>query len=222
PFHWELEFPEVFYEDNGTKRERGGFDAILANPPWDLIMANSLEFFSTYDPGFRELERTKAIGRQKQILEDVQIDEAWHKHTKKVEAQVDYISNSEVYNYQTVAINGKRTRGHVNTFKLFLERSFTILRSNGKCGIIIPGALYTDQGCTGLREVLLLESQISHLYCFENRNRIFPIHRSFKFILLDFEKKQPVEVFEAAFMLQNLDVLAVPERVSINIPIHLI
>ena len=28
PFHWEIEFPEVF------ARENGGFDAIVGNPPF--------------------------------------------------------------------------------------------------------------------------------------------------------------------------------------------
>ncbi|MGD0337501.1 MAG: TaqI-like C-terminal specificity domain-containing protein [Bacteroidota bacterium] len=32
-FHWELEFPEIFYE-KGRKKENGGFDAIVGNPPY--------------------------------------------------------------------------------------------------------------------------------------------------------------------------------------------
>src|SRR6185369_12280040 len=31
-FHWELEFPEVFFD-----KERPGFDVVLGNPPWDKI-----------------------------------------------------------------------------------------------------------------------------------------------------------------------------------------
>ncbi|MBI3413730.1 MAG: N-6 DNA methylase [Verrucomicrobia bacterium] len=33
-FHWELEFPEVFFNEDGTPRERPGFDAIIGNPPY--------------------------------------------------------------------------------------------------------------------------------------------------------------------------------------------
>src|SRR5579859_5298626 len=32
-FHWELEFPEVFY-DQTERREDGGFDAVVGNPPY--------------------------------------------------------------------------------------------------------------------------------------------------------------------------------------------
>jgi hypothetical protein len=40
-FHWELEFPEVFFDDRGARLWRGGFDAVLGNPPWDMIRADS-------------------------------------------------------------------------------------------------------------------------------------------------------------------------------------
>jgi tRNA1(Val) A37 N6-methylase TrmN6 len=33
-FHWKLEFPEVFYEDTGSKSSNPGFDAIIGNPPY--------------------------------------------------------------------------------------------------------------------------------------------------------------------------------------------
>ena len=33
-FHWELEFPEVFFGDDGEKREDAGFDAVVGNPPY--------------------------------------------------------------------------------------------------------------------------------------------------------------------------------------------
>ncbi len=34
-FHWELAFPEVFYDANGhSLGERAGFDAVIANPPY--------------------------------------------------------------------------------------------------------------------------------------------------------------------------------------------
>ncbi len=36
PFHWELEFPEVFFSDKG-RRTDAGFDAIIGNPPYDVL-----------------------------------------------------------------------------------------------------------------------------------------------------------------------------------------
>jgi hypothetical protein len=40
-FHWTLEFPEVFYDEGGQPRADAGFDAVLGNPPWDMVRADS-------------------------------------------------------------------------------------------------------------------------------------------------------------------------------------
>jgi hypothetical protein len=40
-FHWELEFPEVFFDADGSRRARAGFDAVIGNPPWDMIRADA-------------------------------------------------------------------------------------------------------------------------------------------------------------------------------------
>ena len=40
-FHWELEFPEVFFDRQGRRNPDGGFDAVIGNPPWDALRADS-------------------------------------------------------------------------------------------------------------------------------------------------------------------------------------
>ncbi len=51
-FHWELEFPEVFFTPDGHRDPEGGFDAVIGNPPWDVLRA---------DTGTRaERDRTRA------------------------------------------------------------------------------------------------------------------------------------------------------------------
>jgi hypothetical protein len=42
-FHWTLEFPEVYFDDAGQPLADGGFDAVLANPPWDMLRGSELE-----------------------------------------------------------------------------------------------------------------------------------------------------------------------------------
>jgi len=36
-FHWELEFPEVFFDSDGSRLGRPGFDAVIGNPPWEVV-----------------------------------------------------------------------------------------------------------------------------------------------------------------------------------------
>jgi Alw26I/Eco31I/Esp3I family type II restriction m6 adenine DNA methyltransferase len=36
-FHFELSFPEVFFNENGSPKENPGFDCVIGNPPYDVI-----------------------------------------------------------------------------------------------------------------------------------------------------------------------------------------
>jgi len=42
-FHWELEFPEVFFSEDGSHKENAGFDAVIGNPPY----VNAIELNKT-------------------------------------------------------------------------------------------------------------------------------------------------------------------------------
>jgi type I restriction-modification system DNA methylase subunit len=46
-FHWELEFPEVFYDEQGNRKNSAGFDAVIGNPPYDVLEKERL---GTEDP----------------------------------------------------------------------------------------------------------------------------------------------------------------------------
>jgi len=41
--HWPLTFPEVFVAEDGQPLPDGGFDAIVGNPPWDMVRGDSGE-----------------------------------------------------------------------------------------------------------------------------------------------------------------------------------
>lgn len=42
-FHWELEFPEVFFNADGSPRDLPGFNAVIGNPPYDVISGKEQE-----------------------------------------------------------------------------------------------------------------------------------------------------------------------------------
>ena len=43
PFHWHLEFPDVYYGEDGIPLVGGGFDAVLGNPPYVSTHTSSAE-----------------------------------------------------------------------------------------------------------------------------------------------------------------------------------
>jgi hypothetical protein len=70
--HWELEFADVFTGPDA------GFDAVVGNPPWEILKPNSKEFFSNHDPLFRAYGKQQALAVQKALFEDnPAIETAW-------------------------------------------------------------------------------------------------------------------------------------------------
>jgi hypothetical protein len=93
------------------------------------------------------------------------------------------------FKHQSAVVGGKKTGSDINLYKLFVERSFHLLRAGGHCGIVIPSGIYTDLGAKGLRDLLFGHTQIEGLFCFENRKTIFEgVDSRFKFVVLTFEK----------------------------------
>ena len=45
PFNWEIEFPEVFYDDNGETKSNAGFDVVVGNPPYITLALGKRQKF---------------------------------------------------------------------------------------------------------------------------------------------------------------------------------
>jgi hypothetical protein len=145
-FHWELEFPEVFFGTDGSRLRTPGFDAVLGNPPWDMIRA---------DAGSAD---DRAKSRR----------DAGH--------VVRFTRDAGVYAAQS--------DGHANRYQLFVERAIALARAGGRIALVLPSGLTADHGSAPLRRLLFSRCDVDALVGFENRQRIFPIHRSVRFVLL--------------------------------------
>lgn len=219
PFHWGFEFDEVI-------NQNGGFDAILTNPPWEIFKPNSKEFFQEFSDlvtkkkmSIHEFEKA-----QVKLLRDPEIQEAWLEYLNSYPHVSAYFRSARQYKNQISIVNGKKVGSDINLYKLFTEQCFNLLRKGGYCGIVIPSGIYTDLGATQLRQMLFTESEITGLFCFENRKEIFEgVHRSYKFLLLSFEKGGLTTAFPAAFMRLDADELQdFPQEGAINISVELI
>jgi hypothetical protein len=146
PFHWTLEFPEAFHLSSGAPSHDRGFDAIVGNPPWEMLRGDR------GDDAARTEARTNAA------------------------MLTAFSRNSGLYRLQG--------DGHPNSYQLFLERMLTLLGRGGRLGVILPWGLAVDHGAARLRRMLLDRTSIDTLISIDNRDRLFPIHRSFRFLLL--------------------------------------
>lgn len=93
----------------------------------------------------------------------------------------------------------------INTYKLFTEQAHGLLRTSGRLGFIVPSGLYSDKGSAGLRSLFLDHCRWEWCFGFENREGIFDIHRSFKFIALLVEKGGTTAAIRTAFMRRSVD-----------------
>ena len=95
--------------------------------------------------------------------------------------------------------------GKPYTHKMFVELGYSLLRAGGQLGLIVPSSLCSDKGTGELRRLLLEQGKWRWLFGFENRNKLFDIHRSFKFCVAIAEKGGQTEAMRAAFMQCDLE-----------------
>ncbi len=184
PFHWGYVFDDIV-------QKRGGFDIVLANPPWEVFKPQAKEFFAEHSSLVNKNKMTiEAFEKeQHQLLKDLEVRAAWLNYENRFPHMNAWFRAAPDYKHQSAVVHGKKVGSDINLYKLFVERSFHLLRPGGHCGIVIPSSIYTDLGAKGLRDLLFEQTQIEGLFCFENRKTIFEgVHRSFKFVVLTFEK----------------------------------
>lgn len=195
PFHWGYEFDEVM-------NERGGFDAIIANPPWETLKPDAKEFFADHSNLVSKKNMTVKDFEKEQarLLQDADILGAWQAYLSRFPHQSEYFRAAPQFQHQSAVVGGKRTGTDINLYKLFVEQSFNLLRPGGQCGIVVPSGIYTDMGATALRKLLFEQAQVRSMLSVSNERYLFEgIHHSFRYVFLTFEKGGRTDGFDAAF-----------------------
>ncbi|MEH2328656.1 Eco57I restriction-modification methylase domain-containing protein [Nostoc sp.] len=218
PFHWSYHFNEVL--------ERGGFDAIITNPPWEIFKPQAKEFFAQHNElvtknkmDIKDFEK-----EQNKLLQNPIIASTWLEYQSKYPYVSAYYRSSEQYKNQISIVNGKKAGTDINLYKLFTEQCFNLLRSGGECGIVIPSGIYTDLGTKQLREMLFSQTKVTGLFCLENRKIIFEeVDSRFKFVVLTFEKDSTTTEFPSAFMRLDVQELQMfPSEDSLQISVDMV
>jgi hypothetical protein len=110
-------------------------------------------------------------------------------YVKEQRAHADALLSGGVFVCQRCKVAGKTTGGDPDLFRFFAERAHAILGQAGRAGLLLPAALLTTEGCTGLRRLLIENGRVDTICRFDNERRLFPgtDHR-YRFILLVFQK----------------------------------
>ncbi|MFM7424054.1 MAG: Eco57I restriction-modification methylase domain-containing protein [Elainella sp.] len=209
PFHWGYHFDRVM--------ARGGFDAIIANPPWEVFKPNAREFFIQHNKlvSKSKMDIKQFEKEQEKLLTDPKIAGAWLAYQSQFPCVSIYYRSAEQYKNQISIVNGKKAGTDINLYKLFLEQCFNLLRSEGDCGIILPTGIYTDLGAKQLREMLFSRTKITDLFGLSNERFIFDaVDHRFKICLVTFEKGGKTEAFQSAFRIDPREAIR-PENLAI-------
>ena len=90
----------------------------------------------------------------------------------------------------------------INTYKMFLEQAYVLLRARGELAILTPSGIYTDKGARGLRALLLDAATWRSVYSFQNERFVFGmVHHGFKVAILHASKVGRTEVLRTRFRL---------------------
>jgi hypothetical protein len=200
-FHWHLEFPKVFFKEDG-------FDCLLGNPPWDKIEIEEREFFAVSAP---EIASKDTQSKRRELISELEdtnpeLYKKYQQRVKRIESRTRFAKESGRFK-----LTGK---GHLNTYALFAELALDHINVQGRSGVIIPTGITTDYYTQDYFQKIVDEGNLISLFDFENRKVFFPdIHSSFKFSLLTLGGGDvSVDEFELGFYLTDLDQLYQDER----------
>lgn len=177
--HWHLAFPAIF--------KNGGFDCILANPPWDRVKLQEKEFFAARDPDIANApnanERKKLIARLALPREqggNPYLLAAFEAARRRAEVASVFLHDGGRFVLANV--------GDINLYSIFTEVVMRLRHSKGRAGIVVPTGICTDDSNKGIFQNMVRTRVLHSLYDFENAasgKKIFEaVHPQYRFSLL--------------------------------------
>ncbi|WP_223276393.1 hypothetical protein [Sphingomonas daechungensis] len=177
--------------------ERGGFDLVLGNPPWEVVQLGEQEYFESRVP---EIAEMKGAARKAAIAaletEHPEIFDEFARDKRTFDAMNEFARASGRFDLTA--------RGKVNTYGLFAEHFLNLTREGGRAGLIVPTGIATDATTAPFFGHLVDCQRLVSLHSFENEEFIFPsVHHSTRFALLTLGSN--TEGAEFAFFLRQVE-----------------
>ena len=204
--NWQVAFPGV-WSDWGSYGRNGGFDAVVGNPPWDRMKLQQVEWFAACRP---EIARTLRAADRKRMVTALRADgdplsSDFERANERVNSAFRVSRTGGDYPYLS--------RGDVNLYSLFVERSMSLVSSDGVVGLLTPSGIASDKTAAPFFRSIATRGRLRALYDFENRRTFFPdVHASFKFCVFVANQQPLSEPAHCAYHLHDVSELTNPER----------
>ena len=173
PVHFPVKFPEVL------AGERGGFDCILGNPPYDKVRHEPQQFWVKRFPGLRSLPAKQQDLKIESLRLLMPTDAAIELREMAVRERMQQLA-AVSFSFQ-----GKGQHGHHDLAKMFVERALTLLSPAGCLGYVLPRTALVIGGWTDIRKALV---HVGSLEIIQARNKtgwLFEdVHNQLMFALL--------------------------------------
>ena len=198
-FHWCVEFPEVFAANKG-------FDVMCGNPPWDKLQMEEDKWFAGKDEDI--VKAANQADRKKKIAKlQTSAPKLFEEYTitcNILTSQSNFIKNSGRFPLTAV--------GKLELSSLFAELCLSF--SKEAWGLVLPTGIAVNDSNKYFFSKLIEENRLISLYSFENEEKLFEIHHSFKFCLLTCcSQKDTAHPVSGGFYLRRVDHLLDPRRI---------
>lgn len=198
-FHWPIEFAAVL--------ERGGFDVVVGNPPWERVKLQEKEFFAERSPA---IAAARNAAERKRMIVALQVTDPplWQSFQgalRRSDGESHLLRNSGRY-----PLAG---RGDINTYAVFAELMRSVISPRGRQGVILPTGIATDDTTKFFFGDLVERRALVSLLSFENEEFVFPaIHHATKFCLLTVAGSVRREPADLVFFARQVADLADTDR----------
>ena len=162
--NWQISFPGV-WDNWASKGREGGFDAVVGNPPWDRFEFEELPWFAARDAAIAneplKTRRRSMIAALKESRPDLFDD------FNRAQAR----QNTAAKIVRTGGAYTDLNSGKLNIYKMFVERSLSLIKPNGLVGLLTPIGIGTDHNVTTFLTRLTQADRLKAFIAFENKRR---------------------------------------------------
>ena len=204
--NWQVAFPGI-WTDWDEDELKGGFDAVIGNPPWDRMKLQQVEWFNARRP---EIAMQNRAADRKQMIRELET-------AKDPLAQEYDIASKQIGAAMRMVRKGGDypllSKGDMNLYSLFVERAMKLIKPDGMVGLLVPSGIASDKTAAKFFKGVSTEGRLKALFDFENKKIFFPeVDTRFKFCAFVASRTSLPDQAQCGFFLHDVSEIKNPDR----------